>query len=138
MQLYLVQHGAAKSEAEDPQRSLTIEGANTVERMAKYLSSLRLHVVRIEHSGKERAGQTPANGKRRCFKLQAYPKRRQYGEIAVHGASDSSVLRRTQRLSVARTADENILPRCVPARFHQRCYRIAGRAAYRSRCHSGP
>ena len=28
MQLYLVQHGAAKSEAEDPQRSLTTEGTN--------------------------------------------------------------------------------------------------------------
>jgi phosphohistidine phosphatase len=58
MQLYLVQHGAAKSEAEDPQRSLTAEGMKTVERMAKYLSSLRLHVGRIEHSGKERARQT--------------------------------------------------------------------------------
>ena len=58
MQLYLVQHGAAKSEAEDPQRSLTTEGTKTVERMAKYLSSLRLHVVRIEHSNKERARQT--------------------------------------------------------------------------------
>ena len=58
MQLYLVQHGAAKSEAEDPQRSLTAEGTNTVERICKYLSSLRLHVGRIEHSGKERARQT--------------------------------------------------------------------------------
>ncbi|HXY51012.1 MAG TPA: phosphohistidine phosphatase SixA [Terriglobales bacterium] len=58
MQLYLVQHGAAKSEAEDPQRSLTTEGTKTVERMAQYLSSLKLHVVRIEHSGKERARQT--------------------------------------------------------------------------------
>lgn len=58
MQLYLVQHGAAKSEAEDPQRSLTAEGAKTVEGMAKYLSSLRLHVSGIEHSGKERARQT--------------------------------------------------------------------------------
>ena len=58
MQLYLMQHGAAKSEAEDPQRSLTAEGAKTVEGMAKYLSSLRLHVVGIEHSDKERARQT--------------------------------------------------------------------------------
>jgi phosphohistidine phosphatase len=58
MQLYLAQHGAAKNEAEDPQRSLTIEGTKTVEGMAKYLSSLTLHVVRIEHSGKERARQT--------------------------------------------------------------------------------
>ncbi len=34
MQLYLVQHGAANSEVEDPQRRLTSEGAKTVERMA--------------------------------------------------------------------------------------------------------
>ena len=40
MQLYLVQHGAAKSEAEDPQRRLTAEGTETVERMAEYMSSL--------------------------------------------------------------------------------------------------
>ena len=46
------QHGAAKSEAEDP------EGTKTVEGVAKYLSSLRLNVVRIEHSGKERTRQT--------------------------------------------------------------------------------
>jgi phosphohistidine phosphatase len=58
MQLYLVQHGAAKSEAEGPQRSLTAEGTKTVERMAKYLCSLGLHVGRIEHGGKERARQT--------------------------------------------------------------------------------
>ena len=58
MQLYLVQHGAAKNEAEDPQRTLTTEGTKTVERMAKCLSSLTLSVVRIEHSGKERARQT--------------------------------------------------------------------------------
>jgi phosphohistidine phosphatase len=58
MQLYLVQHGAAKSDAEDPQRRLTAEGAKTVERMAEHLSVLRLRVVRIEHSDKERARQT--------------------------------------------------------------------------------
>jgi phosphohistidine phosphatase SixA len=34
MQLYLVQHGAAKNEAEDPQRRLTAEGTLTVERTA--------------------------------------------------------------------------------------------------------
>jgi phosphohistidine phosphatase len=58
MQIYLVQHGAAKSEAEDPQRRLTPEGAKTVERMAEYLSALRLHIDCIEHSNKERARQT--------------------------------------------------------------------------------
>jgi phosphohistidine phosphatase len=58
MQLYLVQHGAAKSEPEDPQRSLTAEGTKTVEDMAQYLSQVRLHVDRIEHSDKQRARQT--------------------------------------------------------------------------------
>lgn len=58
MQLYLVQHGAAKNEAEDPQRRLTDAGAKTVERMAEYLASLKLHLDRIEHSDKERARQT--------------------------------------------------------------------------------
>jgi len=58
MQLYLVQHGAAKSEAEDPQRRLTTEAMKTVEGIAEYLSSLILRVDRIEHSGKERARQT--------------------------------------------------------------------------------
>jgi phosphohistidine phosphatase len=58
MQLYLVQHGAATNEAEDPQRRLTAEGAKTVERMAGCLSQLNLGVDRIEHSDKERARQT--------------------------------------------------------------------------------
>jgi phosphohistidine phosphatase len=58
MQVYLVQHGAAKSDAKDPQRRLTAEGAKTGERMAEHLSVLRLRVVRIEHSDKERARQT--------------------------------------------------------------------------------
>jgi phosphohistidine phosphatase len=58
MQLYLVQHGAAKSEAEEPQRSLTPEGTKTVEGMAQYLSQVTLHVDRIEHSDKQRARQT--------------------------------------------------------------------------------
>ena len=58
MRLYLVQHGAAKSEAEDPQRILTAEGSKTVEDMAQYLSQVTLHVDRIEHSDKQRARQT--------------------------------------------------------------------------------
>src|SRR5438552_11408242 len=37
MELYLVQHGAAKTEAEDLQRSLTEEGMRTVERMGEHL-----------------------------------------------------------------------------------------------------
>ncbi len=58
MHLYLVQHGAAKTEAEDPQRGLTDEGRQTVERMAEFLFPLRLPVDRIEHSEKLRARQT--------------------------------------------------------------------------------
>ncbi len=58
MCLYLVQHGAAKTEAEDPQRGLTEEGRRTVERMADFLAALRLPLDRIEHSEKLRARQT--------------------------------------------------------------------------------
>lgn len=71
MELYLVQHGAAKAEAEDPQRGLTDEGKQTVEHMAERISALSLALDRIEHSDKVRARQTaeilaaklrPANG----------------------------------------------------------------------------
>lgn len=58
MQLYLVQHGAAKSEAEDPQRGLTDQGRRTVERVADFLRPLALSIARIEHSEKLRARQT--------------------------------------------------------------------------------
>jgi phosphohistidine phosphatase len=58
MHLYLVQHGAAKSEAEDPRRGLTDEGRRDVERIAHSLAPLRLGLDRIEHSGKLRARQT--------------------------------------------------------------------------------
>ena len=58
MQLYLVQHGASKSDSEDPQRSLTDDGRQTVEQMADLLSSLGLALDFIEHSDKLRARQT--------------------------------------------------------------------------------
>ena len=58
MQLYLVQHGASKSDSEDPQRSLTDDGRQTVEQMADLLSSLGLALGFIEHSDKLRARQT--------------------------------------------------------------------------------
>lgn len=58
MQLYLVQHGAARAEAEDPQRGLTDEGRRTVERLAEFLHPLDLGLQRIEHSEKQRARQT--------------------------------------------------------------------------------
>ena len=58
MHLDLVQHGAAKSEAEDPRRGLTDEGRRDVERMAHFLAPLHLSLDRIEHSEKLRARQT--------------------------------------------------------------------------------
>jgi phosphohistidine phosphatase len=60
MELYLVQHGAAKSEAEDPSRGLAPEGWRDVERLAEFLAPLLTPrgIDRIEHSDKLRARQT--------------------------------------------------------------------------------
>jgi phosphohistidine phosphatase len=56
--VYLVQHGAAKSALEDPNRGLSDAGRRDVERIAEFLASLRLSPDRIEHSEKLRARQT--------------------------------------------------------------------------------
>jgi phosphohistidine phosphatase len=58
MEVYLVQHGAARSEAEDPSRPLTDEGRSGVEHLAEFLIPHRLELERVEHSGKLRARQT--------------------------------------------------------------------------------
>jgi phosphohistidine phosphatase len=58
MTLYLVQHGEAKPEAEDPERSLTALGAETVEQMAGWAARIGINVDEIRHSGKRRAEQT--------------------------------------------------------------------------------
>ena len=58
MELFLVQHGLAKPEDEDPERSLTEEGAEAVWRMAAWATRIRLSVDQIRHSGKRRAEQT--------------------------------------------------------------------------------
>jgi phosphohistidine phosphatase len=58
MILYLVQHGEAKSEAEDPERSLTEAGAAVVERLADWAARAGLVIEQIRHSGKRRAEQT--------------------------------------------------------------------------------
>jgi phosphohistidine phosphatase len=58
MALLLVQHGQAKSEAEDPQRSLTDPGTQIVERMAVWFAQTGIKVNEIRHSGKRRAEQT--------------------------------------------------------------------------------
>jgi phosphohistidine phosphatase len=58
MQLYLVQHAQAKSEAEDPQRSLTEAGKQAALRMADFAARHKIAVAEIWHSGKVRARQT--------------------------------------------------------------------------------
>ena len=60
MDLFLVQHGEAKSEAEDPERSLTDRGAEAVRRMAAWAAQVGMKVDQIRHSGKRRAEQTAA------------------------------------------------------------------------------
>jgi len=39
MEIYLVQHGEAKSESEDPERPLTENGRRAVESVARYIAS---------------------------------------------------------------------------------------------------
>lgn len=56
--LYLVQHGKARAESEDPSRSLTEEGRQDVARLAAFLEAARVTLDRIEHSDKLRARQT--------------------------------------------------------------------------------
>ncbi|RLI32491.1 phosphohistidine phosphatase SixA [Candidatus Bathyarchaeota archaeon] len=58
MKLYLVQHGEAKKEEEDPSRPLTEKGFKDAEKVAKYVSKLDVKIKRIFHSGKLRAKQT--------------------------------------------------------------------------------
>lgn len=59
MRLYLVQHGEAKSEAEDPDRPLTERGADRVRRVAVSAVTAGLVTVeRVVHSGRTRARQT--------------------------------------------------------------------------------
>ncbi len=58
MLLYLVRHGKAKSEAEDPSRPLSEKGSQEISRTASYLARLNISVNQIFHSGKLRAKQT--------------------------------------------------------------------------------
>lgn len=58
MKTYLVQHGEAKSETEDPQRSLTTKGENEIKRVADRAKQMDLNPSKIYHSGKLRAQQT--------------------------------------------------------------------------------
>jgi phosphohistidine phosphatase len=59
VRLYLVQHGEAKAENEDPERPLTDKGAEDVVRVARWaIEQLGVRPARVVHSGKTRARQT--------------------------------------------------------------------------------
>jgi phosphohistidine phosphatase len=58
MQVYLVQHGEAKTETEVPSRPLSDRGREEVQRVARHAAALGLQVAEIRHSGKLRARQT--------------------------------------------------------------------------------
>ena len=58
MKIYLMQHGEAKSREEDPERSLSAQGEQDVQKMADFINRSGINVDRIIHSGKLRAQQT--------------------------------------------------------------------------------
>ena len=79
MTLFLVQHGEAKPETEDPERSLTERGAETVGTNGRLGCSNGIKVDEIRHSGKRRAEQTAT-----IFAKHLNPPK---GVIAVKGLS---------------------------------------------------
>jgi phosphohistidine phosphatase len=58
MKLYLIQHGEAKYEIEDPDRSLTSKGEKEVMSVSKVASGFHIIPSKVFHSGKLRAKQT--------------------------------------------------------------------------------
>lgn len=58
MHLYLVRHGEAKSEQEDPERPLSNRGRETVDRVSRAAAKKGMAASRIFHSDKLRAKQT--------------------------------------------------------------------------------
>jgi len=58
MKLYLIQHGEAKSEVEDPERSLTRRGEEEVMNVSRIAFGLDIRPSKVYHSGKMRARQT--------------------------------------------------------------------------------
>jgi phosphohistidine phosphatase len=58
MELYLVQHGEATSETENPERPLTIRGREDVQRVSAVAARFGLRPAEIRHSGKRRAAET--------------------------------------------------------------------------------
>ena len=58
MDLYLMQHGQATTETEDPERPLTDAGRAAVQRVAKRAQAAGVRISGCLHSGKLRAEQT--------------------------------------------------------------------------------
>jgi phosphohistidine phosphatase len=56
--LYLIRHGEAKSNEEDPERGVTERGATNAKKAGGFLNQLQIKVTSIRHSGKKRAEQT--------------------------------------------------------------------------------
>lgn len=60
IRLYLMQHGEAVPEQENPERPLSPQGREDVLRTAAFLAEAKMAVGRIVHSGKLRAADTAA------------------------------------------------------------------------------
>jgi phosphohistidine phosphatase len=58
MALFLVQHGKSLSADVDPEQGLSEEGRSEAGRIADVAKGYRVHVSRIQHSGKKRARET--------------------------------------------------------------------------------
>ncbi|MEW7986662.1 MAG: phosphohistidine phosphatase SixA [Candidatus Thiodiazotropha endolucinida] len=58
MKLYLVQHGEACNKEVDPDRPLTDQGREDIDRLATFLKQAGIRPDRVIHSGKLRAVQT--------------------------------------------------------------------------------
>lgn len=58
MELYLIQHGEALSESQDPARPLSEKGLADVQKTAALATRLGIRVAEIRHSEKKRAEQT--------------------------------------------------------------------------------
>ena len=56
--IFLVQHGKAYTETEDPERRLMPEGIAETEKVARHLAAAGVRPAKIIHSGKTRARQT--------------------------------------------------------------------------------
>lgn len=58
VKIYIIRHGNALSPEVDPERPLSLDGKNQVEKIGAFLKKNSVCVERIIHSGKRRAEQT--------------------------------------------------------------------------------